>query len=120
MKADTLVSVSVFYKNDTTTGFGVTICPETFEALQAECGAIWEGFKVECDNDDQIAGILIEQLEAYGQHKNEITTAEQMLCIMNIIQLVEHGYCPNDEYNGLQFTYVDAHAASILHSALFG
>lgn len=119
MKDTQLVSVSVFYKNDTPNGFGTTIPANVYYALQAETNAVWEGFRSECgDNDDCIAGILIEQLEQYGANKHTLTQHLRLLVVMNIIMLAERGYIKQNEFNGTQFCYTNRDANKIA-DALF-
>lgn len=109
MKQQNLVSVSVFFRNDTPHGFGVTIDDGTYTALSNNSNDVWEGFRSECgDNDDCIAGILLTQLEDWCVDFANQTMKQKLLCVMNVVMLTEHGYLPNDEFNGTQFCYVES------------
>lgn len=118
MKEKKLVSVSVYYKNDTVVGFGCTMTPDMYQAIDEQCEQVWKEFRNECANDDQVAGLLINQLNAIVKRK-PLTQAQQCLAIMNVLILADHGYLPNDEYNGVQFCYAQANVADMLTSALF-
>lgn len=119
-KEQTLVSVSLFYKNDKANGFGVSLHPSIYEAVKVEAETAWSGMRYEFCNDDALAAYLIDQLKALGELKNaELSTAQQTLAIMNIILLTERGYIANDDFNGVLLAYSDADKAADVLNALY-
>lgn len=102
-----MLRASVYYKNDQPGGFAASLLPEAYLSLEAQCESVWQGFKSEGLTDDATAAFLIDQLEEYGKQK-PLEEIVSLIVVMNIIQLVQHGYLTQDEYNGTQFAYVNA------------
>lgn len=114
-----LVSVSLFYKNNTQQGFGLTLAASVYHALNAETNAVWEGFRGECNTDDCIAAILLEQLYEFGKCKTTLSDQQRLMVAMNIVMLAERGYIGQTEFDGIQYCYVDENAAKTVTDALF-
>jgi len=107
-----LLSISAFYRNDEPNGIGITLrdeagdLTEIFQLLKDSYDAMWE--ESENDNEtDTLTADLFEQLQAIGQSK-PITDPKKMLLVIGNVYLLERvGALITDEFNGLQFAYLN-------------
>lgn len=102
-----LLQASVFYRNDTATGFGFTVDPNTWDVIEEHAQCMWRDGLREYGTADALAAELMQQLAAMGKLKHRLSEEHRLLVMMNIVALALNGYVCSDEFNGLLLAYED-------------
>lgn len=100
-----LLQASVFYRNDTATGFGFTVDPDTWDIIEEHAQCMWRDGLREYGTADALAAEFIQQLAAMGKLKHRLSEEHRMLVMLNIVALALNGYVQNTEFDGLLLVY---------------
>jgi hypothetical protein len=113
MNQHTIVSASFLWKNNEPGGLGFTFAPPGFtpkELTEMFSKEHLDEYKRKSDLalGTNVVKDYLAQLEALGEMKQlgrPISLQLAIMAALNIIWLVDRGFIPNDEFNGVQYVY---------------
>lgn len=114
MSSKHLHQVSVFYKNDQPNGIGFTLT-DAFGPLENVIDTLeqhYEQMYREAVQQSELQALikdLFDQLDYFSrpEQKKNLQLKDMLIVIGNVMLLQKYGFIKPDEFNGMQYAYVE-------------